>query len=348
MATFVESMLGKKVPSASSFENQLDFLVASGHEILADPKVRADLDRRLRTGSGMAKASHSCCHKNHHRGCSDPLSLLIEEAVRDLASIMPQVIRRAAISFGNVIQRGQAAGAAPMDASTAGFVRRQILTESLVRELTERVGKLHALEKQAQAREGGLFAFGKAPDEGMDQLGSDRMAEFMHQGFTKIERFASPTNLLLDELERLDALTLFEVTSRGDAIHWTTIERLEKGAGSLARLAQQLAWIPHELNFRNKSLLLQVVQNFQIRKVAPNVPPWCMNVDSKLGCVVPLFKGLETVKFKTADGSEIECSSGDLLILSDPPQVECRVSATFKRYYLNAFVTGPPPPPKSA
>ena len=354
MATFPEYIGQKPVPYSQAeillsldgpevpCEPAVQFLVASAREVLDDPKVRADIDKRLRSGSGIAKPA-ACCDC----ASSTPVSLLdqlIRETVSSsgLEKIVVNAVKSATVTRINVIKRGQQEGQVAMDRTTDAFIRRQIWTESLVKEIVSSVQKQYAVEQSKISKDGSLFALSSSACGDL-QIPAVNMGELMSRGITVIPNFHKTTDLLWHQLERMDALAVFDpvVGTRTDLVHWSTVAGL---SGDLKELCDKISKLPFELNFKNKSLMLQVCQYIQISLFKPNHGKQDMHVDSvnngrKFTVIFPV--SLSGTVLQTKDKAVVKTSPGDLVILdSIKCEYMCPITES-KRFHVSAFFTGP-------
>lgn len=357
MATFPQYIGQKPVPYSEAeillslneplaCESAVAFLVASAKEVLDDPKVRTDIDKRLRSGSGIPKPSSFCdC------ASSTPVSLL-DQLIREslsssgLERVVVNAVKSATITRTNVIKRGQQEGQETMDRTTDAFIRRKIWTESLVKEVVSSVQKQYSTEQSKIAKDGSLFALSSSAF-GELQIPSVNMGELMSEGITVIPDFHKITDLLWHQLERLDALAVFDPIvggTRTDLVYWSTVEGL---SGELKELCEKIARLPYELNFKNKSLMLQVCQYFQISLFRPNHGQQDMHVDSanngrKFTAIfsVSLSKNHDSV-LQTKDRAVVQTAPGDLVILDSVNcEYMCPINES-KRFHISAFFTGP-------
>ena len=344
----------------------VSFLIASFKHLLEDPKVRSDLDNRLRSGSGAPKHLHHQCshHAGHDCDHKDFLTQLIDSATSDtgLEELSVAVVTKATKTYHAVLARGKAEGQTPMDRSTDAFVRRQIWTEALVREIVSVVQKRHVEVQSAQSNEGTLFALPQNLRDPADsevigrmlsQVPPGSMAELMATGLTVVKGFSTGSSTaILSELARMDALSVFEQVvadpTRTDQVHWTTVGKLTTYP-ALRSLCERMSYIPFDLNGKKKSLLLQICQNFQISIFQPGIGQQGMHSDTrsngrKFTCIVPIHTsvaGCLTPVVRTKEGRDVVCTSSDLIIIDGSRiEYECPPSPV-KRFHVTAFLTGP-------
>jgi hypothetical protein len=324
----------------------IKFLVASASEILQEPIVQADLDKRLRAGSGIPR--HACSGSCSHERGGEPVSLLdqlIKENVTPLGleEIVVNALKCATRTRSNVIEKGKQD--LPMDATTDAFIRRKIWTESLVREIVINVKTRYSQLQSNAAKDGFLFAIPSTGGDRSEQITPIQMGELMETGITVISKFFTcPPQSLYNELERLDALGVFDShasdASRTDLVYWSTLSGL---SNDLKRLCEQISQLPFELNMKNKALLLQVCQYFQINLFKPNIGRQNMHADkARFTVVFPVGfkKGSSILKLKS--GLTPNVSPGDLIII-DASKWEYMCPASDKdRFHVSAFLTGPP------
>ena len=320
---------------AKTDDRVLKFLVASIGEILADQSLVGDIHRRIKTGAGVGSS----------------LDHLITEAMgpESLEKICISVFNKASRTFENVVERGRSGGDPPMDSSTASYIRRQVLTESIVREIVisvkNRVGEMHA----KNAKDGFLFAFAPTAS-GPDIVSPADMGHLMTHGYCVIKYDLDVTKIVT-ELIRLEALMMFDTPSgRDDAVLW--IDSANPGPEkdrmkALLTLCERLQQIPFELNRLKKDLMLQVIQHFQVSCLDKGQRIPMRSDGRKLTAIVPLATmssaSIEVVRLSS--GQSIFPSSKGQLILIDSSKVqyECPTDAQLnRRFYVFSYLTGPP------
>lgn len=356
-----ESVVNLRAPFSESDATVVRFLVASASEILKDLSVVADIDKRLRSGSGISRSAtqkHVCSSGSCPHNESEPISFLdqlIKETVSNfgLGEIVVKAVKDATKTRLNVIDRGRKSGEKPMDRSTDAYIRRTIWTESLVREIVSSVHKKYAEAQSKMAKEGFLFAIPslemlQADSRKFERISSDQMCQLMVEGITVVSDFFKADQEMLSELDRLDALAVFdEITvdrSRTDAVYWSTLQGL--GTGPLRDVCERISFLPFELNMKNKSLMLQTCQYFQISMFQAQRGKQEMHVDNrnngrKISCIFPITFESNVPVLMTKSGKQIFYVPGDLILLdSHNCEYMCPISKK-KRFQISAFFTGP-------
>ena len=372
----VDALLGKKVPhqEATVIRNKgmgelsksdvdvKNFIIAALLEVAEDTKVRTDIDRRLRSGSGLEKHSHCCNEK-----CEDSISLLLQSVLSpgSLGEMGNTIIQKASEMYERVLERGRSEGEASMDAKTDSFIRRQILTETFIRECVKEVSRLHQEEAQTRSQEGFMFAtpqalerkFSDDPDMlsmVLNQIPSDKMGDFVKNGIVVIPNFFSAKSNILKELDRMDASASFEPVlsdqnSRSDLVKWVTIPR-EDDSSYLGKLALLLSYVPFELNSKKRDLLLQVVQHCQVSLFeGQHKGKHQLHCDNqmngrKITAIVPITppnypKGEPVIVAE--NGYQVYPSVNlDLVLIDSKTRYQCP-PCDVKRFHLSVFLTGP-------
>lgn len=378
-SSFADSLAHKNVPwreaervmdksgklSKSDPEVQ-EFLVASCLEILSEPSVMSDIDKRLRTGSGITKSGHGCLSGCRH-SCdhTDFLTNLIREVTssESLAGMTQEICSKAASTYTKVLARGRADGQRSIDVSTAGYIRRQILRETIVRECVFAVQGKHAKQQADQSKEGIFFALAKVLEEkflddpealrsALDQISSTCMAELMREGMSVVSGFPVSHESLMRELTRMDALAMFQPATRdskgrSDQVCWVQQDdRRLTQFPELANLLKHMSYLPYELNAKNKDLLLQVNHHYMISKLE-SVSAIDLHKDfhdngRKISAIVPIVADQCTV-LRTREGREVSVNAKNIpVILLDAQrcEYECPQSAK-RRFHVVSYMTGP-------
>ena len=332
MSTFIESMLNCKIPDPpANGEITESFVRSVILEILSDHSVLEDIDKRVRSGSGVArigshhKCADGCSHANHdmddllrtHTNHDvDDLTRLIGQITREISiHVMQKIVERATDSFSSVLARGKAAGAPALDSNTSGFLRRKILTQSIVQTIVIEVGIEYSKLAKNAAKNGQFFAiFSSLPEEKRFQcenlIQPIHMSALMNEGVANVFNFA-PILIIKDlqkELERIDALGNFD-----NNVFWTSFFE-PKIYPQMSILSEQIRLIPFALNFFDKQLFLQQVGHFQISKNEPIVR------ECKIACIY---------------------SPGRPLLLIDPCKHANLPHGDYGKFQISAFLTGP-------
>ena len=346
-----------KAPFPKSSAEVSEFLLAAIEEVVSDQSVKGDIEKRIKSGSGFDhKCNTGCTHSHSTTSIVDELieDSLSSDSLSKLASV---IVSKATTTYQNVLSRGKQAGDAPMDSSTDAFIRRKIFTETIVREIVLDVQSRYKKIFSSNARDGFLFALAPS-DRHLDAIPPSAMAELMTRGYCVIESpftvQADRISDLLHELKRLSKLMLFDsVPGRTDKVYWlnsleppvTEKHRMK----SLLDLCRNLSDIPYELNQKNKQLMLQVVQFFQLSEFDPKTSCQGFHSDGqesgrKITVIVPLVDSTDPiVVISIKNGPEIKASRTHApLILLNSNTVEYETpQSNFHRYHVSGFLTGP-------
>ena len=328
--------------------------------ILSENRVRADIERRIRSGSG-----HQACRQSHEHSEScqivygtELIKRCVEVTSTDSRSIN-EIISKASSTWLNVIARGERDNAGPMDAATAKFIRRQILTETIVRTVVSQIQDEHMNHQARKSKDGFLFALPQTLKEKFSNE-TDRfeelisrippviMSDIMNKGYGLIPDFTTDVSLCWRELERIDAMGLFGSAPSGShATWWTTIETLAQNKPpytATASVCENLSYIPFELNAKHKGLMVQVVENFQLMllesdKSFVDFPTSFEGL--KFLCLVPFTQAPDIdVSVRILDET-VSVPCGSLLIVDAK---KCKISigkSSFKRFIVSVYLTGP-------
>ena len=345
---------------AKSDEAVMQFLRTVIKDILSERRVRADIERRVRSGSG-----HQACKQSqqHCGDCEADYGTQLINAAVELAStderLVNKIISQSTSTWLNVIARGARDNAGSMDAATAKFVRRQILTETIIREVVSEVRSKHQDQQTKKSKDGFLFALPQTLKEKFsDQVGRFEeatsrippfvMSDIMNKGNGVVPEFASDLNNVWRELERIDAMGLLEPgLSNSYAAWWTTLGTLSENRppyNATASVCENLSYIPFELNAKHKGLMVQVVDNFQLMLLESDKGhiDFPSTVDSvKFFCLVPFTQTHNTPIQVNVSDETINVSPGSLLIVDAK---KCKLSlpkSSSKRFIVSVYLTGP-------
>jgi hypothetical protein len=337
-ARSTESLAGQQLSMSDAVRL---FITKAMKEVLDDPRVQSDLSKRVQAVTG-GKSGNTCNsgHDSSHTSCDHDchhsyITLLDELAV--------PVIEQSALTFSNVLKRGKQGES--LDQSTAGYIRRQIFTESTVRAIVKRSHSEYLSQLEAQSKEGVLFAFPK-PDqfshEDLNIIDSHRMGQLMTMGVVVIPSFYDPSPCFT-ELTRMDALAMMRPLGDGFFSLWTTRDKLRQYS-SVDAICDRLTRIPFELNSKNKDLLLQVVSQFQLNMVTVPREIGGFGSTQKFACIFPVFKSITCrVIVMRNDGSEstVNVERGDLIILNLSFVKTYKILEPVKFFQISTFITGP-------
>lgn len=345
------------MPFSKTSEEVSEFLVAAMQEVISDQSVKADIEKRIKSGSGFDhKCNSGCSHSHSSKSVVDEL-IADSMSSESLSLLAHSVIAKATMTYQNVLAKGKQAGDTSMDSATDAFIRRRIFIETIVRELVLDVQSKFKKIFSSNARDGFLFALAPS-DRKFDSIPSSAMAQLMTVGYCVINNQlvanSERINDLLHELKRLSKLFLFDaVPGRTDKVYWLNSANppaMEKHRmKSLLDLCGTLCEIPYELNQKNKQLMVQVVQFFQISEFDPNSSYQGFHSDGhasgrKITVIVPLVDSTDSVvAVSIKNGPEIRASRTHAPVIflnSNTVEYECPESS-FHRYHVSAFLTGP-------
>ena len=341
---------GRK-PYSLSDENVRAFISAVAQLVLSDPSVKLDIEKRLKSGSGERI---SCCHDHaHDHTCGSFLDRLIQDAFspEQLDEMAAAIVEEASRTFENVLDRGRKAGDSSMDSETEKYIRGKIFTETIVRKIVKSVQAKHAAAQARSSVDGSLFALAATEDMDLDQISSTCMAALMRDGVCVMKHFlkSDRSATIVKELTRMDALGKLEKVetdkNRSDKICWAKTQ--DKSVGETTRnLLQKLSWLPFELNRKNKSLMLQIIEHFQLSVFAAETGQHNMHADNgrKFSAILALGDSSPTSEaaVRCSQGSSICVNSGNLILIDTRRvQYECPRNSR-KRFHITTFFTGPP------
>mmetsp|Transcript_34028 Transcript_34028/g.98070 ORF Transcript_34028/g.98070 Transcript_34028/m.98070 type:complete len:420 (-) Transcript_34028:64-1323(-) len=240
--------------------------------------ARNDLERRIRSGTGVRDFKARCCGAPDvpvPGEDEDIAARLLKDytkpsALRDMAGV---VMEQATELFVRVQQRGKTDGMS-MDAETEVSVLRSVIKECLIRHVLKLINSENSGSAASGSHDAGLLATPQGYFGGdLNSFGSDAIRGFMEDGYGVTDDFVDEdtTRDVARELELLEFDgKLMEVQQqkmtgyRTDKIYWLTYEALdrEKQPG-LVTLMKKMISIPFELN-KKCSLYLQASSTFQI------------------------------------------------------------------------------------
>ena len=332
----------------------LRFLAFVIGDILKEKKTRSDIEGRVRVGSSGLSCRHSHDHTSH---CSqDYTTDLIRGVIDDVPTNHPfliNVVSKSVVTWCNVLSRGERDQAGSMDTATASFVRRQIMTETIVREIVSEVRDRHLRNQKNSSNDGFLFALPQTLREKLSEKGDSffeqamsqlPMLEIMSDGYGIVAEFLGDTGAAWKELERIDALGLFEPLPQDNrAVWWTTPETLARNRPPytcVASVCDKLSYIPFELNSKKKELMVQIVDNFQLSVVSKGEAKICPYEGVKFICFVLISENTEYVSL--ANHAPLRVRSGSLVVVDTRkiPAIDFPKSEK-KRFILSVFLTGP-------
>jgi hypothetical protein len=334
----------------------ISFVVA---DILKETKIRADIDGRVRVGSSGLSCSHN---HEHTSGCThDYTSSLVGEVIDEIPTNHPfliKIVTKSTVTWSNVLARGERDQAESMDSTTAKFVRRQILTETIVREIVSEVRDRHMRNQKNSSNDGFLFALPQtlreklSDQEGLfenaiSQIPTGVMGNIMTIGYGVVNGFVDDLPGAYKELERMDALGLFEPLPQDNrAVWWTKTETLTRNRPpykSIASVCERLSYIPFELNSKKKELMVQIVENFQLSVISKDkesqIEPY---QGVKFICFTIITGSNEQLYVSFPNQSPIPVSRGTLVVVDMKKHGQINFPQNNeKRFILSMYLTGP-------
>lgn len=261
-------------------ERTLDTTVKVLEEILNERSRRAknDLERRLRSGTGVREFRSKCCglpDEPTPEAEKDIAWRLIEDytrpaALRDMAG---PVMEWASEIFGNVKRKGEAAGQI-LDAESEIEIVRDVVKECLIRHILKVINTENSEAHASGSHDAGLLATPQGYTAGdLDSLSVDCVNGLMTKGYGIQDNFVDDRVVedVFKELEMIDfegRLSQVQqqkmIGYRTDKICWVNFEGLdrEKQPG-LLKLFKKMISIPFELN-KKCSLYLQASASFHL------------------------------------------------------------------------------------
>mmetsp|Transcript_126972 Transcript_126972/g.201383 ORF Transcript_126972/g.201383 Transcript_126972/m.201383 type:complete len:427 (+) Transcript_126972:42-1322(+) len=248
-----------------------------------------DLERRLRTGTGVREYSDMTSLHGHGHGHggygggpqilegyeADVAARLIMEhsspsAFRDR---LPEIMERASEIYNNVKTKGERDGL-KIDSETEREIVKDVLKECLIRDILKAVNQANSGSHAAGSVDGGLLATPGGYYAGdLNELQGDCIRGLMEKGYGYQDDFMGGTTAqdVFNELEYLEFDGKFTdvqqqklLGTRTDKICWFTPDDVdrEKQPG-LSNLFKKLISIPFELN-KKANLCLQGSCSFQL------------------------------------------------------------------------------------
>eukprot|EP00929_Paragymnodinium_shiwhaense_P030551 TRINITY_DN17292_c0_g1_i1.p1 TRINITY_DN17292_c0_g1~~TRINITY_DN17292_c0_g1_i1.p1 ORF type:complete len:415 (-),score=87.46 TRINITY_DN17292_c0_g1_i1:118-1362(-) len=263
-------------------ETEVEEMVKVFEEILDENSslARKDLERRVRTGTGVRE----------FRGQCGPIAD-VPEADRDVAyrliqhytkfatlcDFVPIVMEQTADIYKRVEEKGRRDGLV-MDKESEIKVLRDIIKEALIRHVLKCVNTENSTNHASGSHDGGLLATPQGYTAGdLNELHADTIRDLMEKGSACQDEFMDEdtTRNIFREIELMDfdgKLTDVQqqkmIGVRKDKIGWFSLENVdrEKQPGLVA-LFKKLISIPFELN-KKCSLYCQACGNFQVAAYA--------------------------------------------------------------------------------
>eukprot|EP00928_Gymnodinium_smaydae_P052447 TRINITY_DN3633_c0_g3_i1.p1 TRINITY_DN3633_c0_g3~~TRINITY_DN3633_c0_g3_i1.p1 ORF type:complete len:450 (-),score=103.89 TRINITY_DN3633_c0_g3_i1:158-1402(-) len=240
--------------------------------------ARKDLERRVRTGTGVREFRGRCGvdpTTGEPESERDVASRLIQQHTKhsSLCDMVAPIMEQASDIFGRVKAKGEKDGM-KMDSESEIKVLRDVIKECLIRHALKLINSETSESYAAGSHDAGLLATPQGYFAGdLNLFSADTIKNLMEVGYGYQDVFVdeSIVNDVKSEMDFLDYDGKFvEVQQqkmtgyRKDRIGWFTLESLdrEKQRG-LAALFKQLISVPFELN-KKCSLYLQAGGNFQL------------------------------------------------------------------------------------
>lgn len=261
-------------------EKTLDTMVKILEEILNDNSrlARNDLERRVRTGTGVREFRGQCCGAPDQpvpRAEQDIAYRLISENIKPsaLRDHVAPIMENASEIFNRVKSRGKADNMS-MDTDSEIQVCRDVIKECMIRHILKVINVDNSGDHASGSHDAGLLATPQGYFGGdLDSFSSDTIRNLMERGYAYEDEWVKDTTMsnIYKEIEFLDYDgKLMEVQQqkmtgyRTDRICWLAFESLdrEKQPG-LQELFKKMISIPFELN-KKCSLYLQASATFQI------------------------------------------------------------------------------------
>mmetsp|Transcript_133195 Transcript_133195/g.371287 ORF Transcript_133195/g.371287 Transcript_133195/m.371287 type:complete len:415 (-) Transcript_133195:57-1301(-) len=258
----------------------LETMVRVLQEILDENNrmARNDLERRLRTGTGVREFRGRCCGAPDvpiPGEEEDVAARALKEHTRPTAlrEMVGPVMEQATEIFGSVKEKGKRDGMS-MDSETECKVLRDVIKECLIRHVLKVINSDNSGVHASGSHDAGLLATPQGYFGGdLDSFTPDTIRGLMERGYGFQDGWMddSAISKIHGELELLDYDgKLVEVQQqkmtgyRTDRIYWLNYESLdrEKQPG-LVQLFKKMISIPFELN-KKCSLYLQASASFQI------------------------------------------------------------------------------------
>ncbi|CAE8652528.1 unnamed protein product [Polarella glacialis] len=276
-------------------ERTLDTMVKVLEEILLEKNrlCKQDLERRVRTGTGVREFKGKCCGAPDEPvpgETEDAAARIIKEYTRPAAlreSVGP-IMEWSAEIFGNVKRKGEASGQV-MDSATEVTVLRDVIKECMIRHTLKLINATNSGSHANGSHDAGLLATPQGYTAGdLNSFTGEMIQGLMEEGYGIQEDFVSDSivNEVYNELELIDFDgKLTEVQQqrmtghRTDRICWVNFEGLdrEKQPGLMA-LFKKMISIPFELN-KKCSLYLQASASFQLAVYAEGKGYYRKHVD---------------------------------------------------------------------
>mmetsp|Transcript_48268 Transcript_48268/g.109975 ORF Transcript_48268/g.109975 Transcript_48268/m.109975 type:complete len:419 (+) Transcript_48268:137-1393(+) len=271
----------EETPGVKEWDEQtIEVMVKVLEEILNEKSrmARNDLERRVRSGTGVRDFKARCCGAPDVPvpGEDDDIAArllrenLTPSALRDHVG---PIMEDAGSIFAKVQARGKNDGMM-MDSETEVQVLRDVIKECMIRYILKVINTGNSGSIAAGSHDAGLLATPQGYFGGdLDSFEADTIRGLMEKGYSWQDNFMddSTTGNIFNELELLDADgKLVEVSQqkmtgyRSDRIYWLQYEALdrEKQPG-LVTLMKKMISIPFELN-KKCNLYLQASSTFQV------------------------------------------------------------------------------------
>uniref|UniRef100_A0A7S2PP97 Fe2OG dioxygenase domain-containing protein n=1 Tax=Zooxanthella nutricula TaxID=1333877 RepID=A0A7S2PP97_9DINO len=249
-------------------------------EILLENNRRArnDLERRIRSGTGVREFKGRCGHVPDAPlpgETDDVAARMLRENTKPsaLRDMVATIMEQASKIFERVQAKGKTDGMA-MDSATEVSVLRDVIKECMIRHILKLVNEDNSGAARSGSHDAGLLATPQGFFGGdLENFGRETIRGLMEDGYAYEDDFLddNTTRSVMQELEFLefdgklvDVQQQKMIGIRSDKIHWLTYEDLdrEKQPG-LETLMKKMISIPFELN-KKCSLYLQASSTFQV------------------------------------------------------------------------------------
>lgn len=244
--------------------------------------ARNDLERRIRSGTGVRDFMARCCGTPDVPAPGeddDVAARMLREhtrpsALRDMAG---SIMQQACSIFSNVQEKGRKEGMS-MDSETEVKVLRDVIKECLIRYVLRKVNEDNSGSFASGSHDAGLLATPQGYPGELENITGDTIRGLMEKGYAFQDDWIDEDTCrdvyrdmeLLDFDGKLVEVQQQKMTGhRTDRIHWLTYESLdrEKQPGLVALMKKMIS-IPFELN-KKCSLYLQASGNFQLAVYSP-------------------------------------------------------------------------------
>eukprot|EP00922_Rhytidocystis_sp_ex-Travisia-forbesii_P055550 GHVS01082271.1.p2 GENE.GHVS01082271.1~~GHVS01082271.1.p2 ORF type:complete len:423 (-),score=52.81 GHVS01082271.1:1575-2843(-) len=298
-------------------ESVADCFLESCEELLHF-STRRDLERRVRSGTGTEEKGRSGCGHSHEAPAveeaphvhfdgvqvdsapqldpaklvppayvfkkdeSDVIGGILDDCVsrEGLTKMAGEVAESAGAIYDRVVEKGNKDGLSLGQEKEEEMIRKDILKETLIRQIQRRVHQQMLSKQNMDSREGGLLANPSGYKYGpLDNLRPETISNLMNIGFAVQEDFLGPQSRksVYEECELLEFDGKFNEVfqqsqrepTRTDFMCWIRPADLERDKfRGLMRLFKLMSALAFELNAK-ANLFLQAAGTFQLSHYAP-------------------------------------------------------------------------------